>query len=480
MKNPRILILIAFAALMLQNCSNENEETLSQAKTKMTFTLYNADLANGRKQSSDIKNVTSVSISITTATGEEVMTHQNINVSAFGDGFVTEPIELETGHYILTDFFLLGDSSTVLYATPHKGSFLGSLPKQPLDRNFSIAWNKTNTMAMEVVEVDGYTPEDFGYKSFSVEALKFFPLSVKINKQGKSVFTSAEAFLLQGIDTIGSYNIGTSPKLIKFNGDPNAEYDLVVIKDAFGRYTKHFKFNDLLVELNHRPLVVNLVPAFTMRTFYRRHRPGPVEYAFNFDLNTKVPSTFTINWGDGTEENGSSVAYFPDYISVTFNHIYDSDVSGHFDYFISITGPVDSIIEYYNGGNEFNLTMDVSALTELQIFNAYIGGPAFMDFRRNEKLEKILLTSDSVYLPKKNQIKEVILFPEMGNSIDYVVNNVYVNAVSKGIQNGRFEIANTAEGYMSDHPILATPNASSKIKLTALRDIYHWSIIPSL
>jgi len=478
MKNPLILIVIAFTALMLQNCSNE--ETPSQAKTKMTFTLSSADLANGRKQSSAIKNVTRISISITTATGEEVMTHQNINISAFGDGFVTEPIELEAGHYILTDFFLLGDSSTVLYATPHKGSFLGSLSKQPLDRNFSVAWNKTNTMAMEVVEVDGYTPEDFGYKSFSVEALKFFPLSVKINKQGKSVFTSAEAFLLQGTDTIGSYNIGTSPKLIKFSGDPNAEYDLVVIKDAFGRYTKHFKFNDLLVELNHKPLVANLVPAFTMRTFYKSHTPGfPVEYTFSFDIVTKVPSTFTINWGDGTEENVSSKAYSEN-VGADFNHVYDSDVSGRFNYFISMTGSVDNIIEYFNDGNEFNITMDVSSLTELQVLNTYVKGPSILDLRRNEKLEKVLLTTDSVYLPKKSQLREVALFPEMLNSIDYVVNNVYANAVSKGIQNGRFEIANTAEGYWSDYPILATPSASAKVKLIVLRDIYHWSIIPSL
>ena len=331
-------------------------------------------------------------------------------------------------------------------------------------------------MALEVVEVEGYKPEDFGYKSFSVEALKFFAVSVKIEKQGKSVFTTADGVLLQGADTVGIYKLGTAPKLIKFVGDVNVDYEFVVIKDGFARYNKHFNFKDLLTELNHKPLVVTLVPALTLRLKYQYS--DFAEHHITFDLESQQPTNYIVNWGDGTVESLSTTIV--DSLGYTsFDHFYPKDSDG---YFISITGDLDKITSYNGAYNEYLLTQfNIDALSDLRVVDFSISGiPGDLDARQNSELEGLWLNCNGVLLPKQNKLNDIRIYSNAKKSLDYIIENVYRNAVVNGIYNGRIDFNNGPYEYDVDNPYgpIAIPSPINKIKLKALRDVYHWRVYP--
>ena len=467
------LFIVLLCISFLQSCMQEDEQVAESKPAKVTFTFGTSD-AHGRTSSDKIENVTGVLLSLTTPSGQEIVSRKKLTVNNFSGNLITEYIELPAGRYVITDFLLIDDLSNVLYATPQKGSFLAPLLKQPLGQQFSVNWGKENTLSMEVIATEGLSPEDFGYKSFSEKALSYFSLSVHNMKSGKSVFTNAKAFLLDGTDTVGAYTIEPKINLIKFSGELDGVYSLVIIKDGYARYTKVFKFSDLKTELNNKPLRVNLVPALTLRLLYQYNDSEYAEHRITFDLETNGHATFLVNWGDG-EENEVTMNDFG-----YFNHAFPSDSTS---YFVSITGDLDKIIGYTGDYNEFALSpINVDVLHELKYVNMYLSGtPALLDLRQNEKLEGLILGADTVLLPKKNHLHDIRLFDELSNSVDYFIDNIYKNAVANNIYNGRFDINDSAYDYSEDDPTIAidTPNQASRKKLKILRDTYHWKIYPT-
>ncbi len=61
--------------------------------------------------------------------------------------------------------------------------------------------------------------------------------------------------------------------------------------------------------------------------------------------------------------------------------------------------------------------------------------------------------------------------------VDAVINNVYANAVEKGIMNGHFNIAADWAGE-GEFDLIGPPSAEEYAKLEELRDSYGWTIYP--
>ena len=472
-KDPLMKKIIVFLAILLlfQQCS-QNDPIENQSKPKITFSLSSPTLSSGRIKSGGITGVSRVVISLTTSSGEEVMTRQRINVSAFGDGFITDPVELEAGHYKVADFFLVDDTGSVLYASPHKGSFLGKLLKHPLNQEFAVVRNKNTNLDVEVVSVEGMSPEDFGYKSFSIKALEFFALSVHIITNGKPAFTKAEAFVLKGSDTLSANNLSAGINLIKFNSDVNDTCELVVIKDGYGRYMQKFTLAALKASLNNKPLSITLQPAFTFRFINNGFSMEDFDGFASLLFDTEVRTLYTLDWGDGTIEEFSQLGESSTY------HYYPYGK----EYFVSITGEIGKLTGFSIDPSIWSVyNLNVNALSGLKSLNFYLAGPQDkLDLRYNTLLENLTPSGDTLILPKVNNLRSIYLNQFMGciqrGQLAQIVDNIHKNAVAHNTYNGRFFYSDTA--YDPDPESTWSGNQKFMNQLRELQDKYHWWVLP--
>ncbi len=105
-------------------------------------------------------------VSIEDMDGNSVISDSLIPVYAFGTGFTSENVELQTGDYNLTKFLVINPSGAVIYAAPIEGSPLAYLVNDPLPVNFLIRADQVTSVAPEVLLVGDQTPGQFGYASF--------------------------------------------------------------------------------------------------------------------------------------------------------------------------------------------------------------------------------------------------------------------------------------------------------------------------
>jgi hypothetical protein len=438
------IILVMF----LPGCNREEDPALE--KVQFTFSATSSSTSGGRV-AFGFPEGTTLLLSLEKSTGESVFTKRSIPVQQFGESSITEPLELSPGTYRITDFMIADKNGAIQYAVPKSGSPLAGIVVHSLPYSFTVSKNKVTTIDMQVIDTDQHIPEDFGYVSFSVDAVSPFSLSVFTYKNGKASLTDAEVYFIHGTDTISRHKAGAKINVLPFPGDPTQTYDLVVIKSGYARFTRSFIYNDLQAELGNKPLIVNLVPAFTLTKY--------MQFNSNFKLDFDGHGEIVVDWGDGSIGNFS---------------IDDEEISHRYiagKYFITVTGEIDKIIGfsvYYDNG----LTDDInfSQLENLQTVEMGLTQvPAIIDLSQNKKLTAVILVAiepvKHVILPDDNHIRYVdirsnILKPA---TKDAIINNIYKNAVSHNIFGG----------YFSLDPPLSAENTD---KLRQLSDIYQWEI----
>jgi hypothetical protein len=111
-------------------------------------------------------------ISVENLNGGVVYSDKLIPLYTFGNGFVSEKLEIKTGEFKLTKFMVINPSGAVIYAAPLEGSPLAYLITKPLPLKFNIFPDKVTTVLPEVLAVGDQTPDKFGYVSFGVQVVK--------------------------------------------------------------------------------------------------------------------------------------------------------------------------------------------------------------------------------------------------------------------------------------------------------------------
>src|SRR5688500_4757607 len=61
-----------------------------------------------------------------------VLNKKKITLYSFNGSFISEPLDLKSGTYKLTEFFVLDENNNIVYATPLEGSPLAYLVNDPL------------------------------------------------------------------------------------------------------------------------------------------------------------------------------------------------------------------------------------------------------------------------------------------------------------------------------------------------------------
>jgi hypothetical protein len=160
-----VFFLLVFAI------SCQQEENTSPTLGKATFSLSPKARGNGRV--GETTTPAFVLLSIKYSSGKVVEEDKKLPLFPFGQGYLSESIELPTGTYQLTKFAVLDAANKVIYATPLEGSDLAKYVADPLPIEFLITENGVENVVPQVLEVTpDDIPESFGYVSFGFEIIK--------------------------------------------------------------------------------------------------------------------------------------------------------------------------------------------------------------------------------------------------------------------------------------------------------------------
>jgi hypothetical protein len=166
-KRIQILVLLS---IVLIGFSCDDEETVAAKKSYVSFGVAEHFDQSGRM--SEANTPVSVILSITKNDGTVVFENKSMPLVAFGQGFVTENIEIVPGQYRLTKFMILNSSNQAIYATPVEGSEKAQYVSDPLPILFAITREATSKVIPQVLQVTSNdTPASFGYLSLGYEVV---------------------------------------------------------------------------------------------------------------------------------------------------------------------------------------------------------------------------------------------------------------------------------------------------------------------
>ena len=256
------LVAIIMMVTLLQRCiQNDDIENQNPERVQFTISKTSPGKSAGRMQSGTLPENALLVLSIENSNGETVFTNQPVRIESSSDGYSTEPVELPSGSFKVTDFMIVDQYATVLYATPKPGSPLASVVTRTLSRALQTEQHKVSTIAMEVIEVGNLKPENFGYASFKICDYVFFQVAVFKAENGKTQITNATGYITHDDDTLHVYPLAARVNPIFFQGDPKETYTLTVRKNAYESYRLDFKPRNLIKDLRGKPLKITLKPA---------------------------------------------------------------------------------------------------------------------------------------------------------------------------------------------------------------------------
>jgi len=165
--------LIPLAVIGIWSCENRNDDFTGKGKAEFSLSMPDdgAKSSSGSSLDSGIMSY-HIMVSIEDMDGNSVISDSLIPVYAFGTGFTSENVELQSGDYNLTKFLVINPTGTVIYASPVEGSPLAYLVNDPLPLSFSIRAGLVTTVGPEVLLVGDQTPGQFGYANFGMQVVK--------------------------------------------------------------------------------------------------------------------------------------------------------------------------------------------------------------------------------------------------------------------------------------------------------------------
>jgi hypothetical protein len=436
------------------------------------FTLNPSVVTDGQgRKATSLPDGASVYVSIRRISGDEIYTLQPVRLLKLGDEYISEPLALAGGNYELTDFLVADGAGNVVYAAPKEGSELASWVDDPLPQPFAVSDNHIAQVNVQVLPTDAHQPEQFGYVAFHVDVVPFpyFRLSVFRADGVEPVFSAAHVYLLSGSDTVYHRYLPAGTQPIRFSGNPEATYTLVVQEDALMTYSRTFVLHELLTELQGAPLQVTLAPALTFTALFR-------EYLFSYWLTTDVAvpdAYFTINWGDGTVEDYIVNTY------LAFEHVYARPGKYH----VSMSGDLAAVrwlALVFGTGNADDISLQ--ALPGLESISvAYTEGADTLDLSHNPNLQLLSIAYSNIqYLdirqnPKIKLLDATANFALPASVLNQLITDLHHNAVEQHTEQGEVYL----ETSYDSGEILGPPSPEAMEMLVYLNQALGWTVRPS-
>jgi hypothetical protein len=150
--------------------SCDREEALTEEKGRVSFVVDRKISSGGRE--AEENTPVAIILSVVDDSGNIVFEDEKLELLEFGQGFVTEALQLNIGAYKLTKFFVVNASNKIIYATPLEDSDKAGEVADALPLNFSVGQNASNEIRPQVLAVTSEdSPKSFGYASFGFDVV---------------------------------------------------------------------------------------------------------------------------------------------------------------------------------------------------------------------------------------------------------------------------------------------------------------------
>jgi hypothetical protein len=462
-KNVFLIVSLFAFVWFLQSCT---EQGVQLEKQKVQFTL-SAAASSVKGGGIELPDNARARISVTSSNGASIFSDHELTVLKNGDVYVTEPLELAAGSYVITDLMIVNDSVD-FYVTPKKGAELATSVTDVLPLNFSVSENNSTSVSMRVMDVRNQDIQKFGYASSKA---KSNTINLSVYENNRSL-TGATAELRQNKKLLSTFSLTGAVNTISIEGDPKKPYTLTVYT-ATSAKTQTFDLKKLKHEIGKNPLRVVLEPALVLTIDSYVDEANEYDEYFEFRMDGK--GTVNVNWGDG-EESPTALPFqiSHEYISGTYTAIITGNIGRVTDFsgfsyssiISKITGLTNlpSLKVYDPSWGAVPIKVDLSNCKKLETINVAKYGAPYepIDLRTDFKLPTHHFINTFIFdAPSFDITREYISAEEL----EAMVNNVYNNVIARHIYNGKFFI----------NPVVA-PTPAAQQKLDLLKNEYNWQV----
>jgi hypothetical protein len=341
MKKTTLFFALVYALLFA--CSDDDQLQL-QEKEKVQFDLAIAsdDPSNGRVS----RDIPSGSVAAVEIAGPAGTITEKLEILHFGESYLTAPLELPTGSHQLVSFMIVSEDNEVLYAAPKEGSTLAAWVNNALPQSFNVHKGKVRNLPVQVIAVDGKTPETFGYASFGIEVVKPITITAFIEQNGTLIMTDASGYIqAEGVaEPLQQIVLSAKMNHLNFTGEDDQSYFILIDKAGYKSGYKTFTYS----ELGETPSIsVVLEKISDLRIDAQAwEEEGPWDSGYN--LEVKGTGSITVDWGDGTIETWN---FNPGLSYHDFYHVYDADLRSAG---VTISGDLDKITSFVGTNGRYH------------------------------------------------------------------------------------------------------------------------------
>jgi hypothetical protein len=263
-----IPVIIALAVIIgLNSCNKKTDENPANGKLRFSVAMSEdlSTLKSAKTDSSIYDSIPYTSyqllLSVADMNGVYVFEDKMIPLYSFGNGFVSEQLEIRAGEFFLKKFMVINNYGKVIYASPLEGSPRAYLVNQPLPLYFSVNPNETTQVAPEVLPVDGYNPSDFGYATFMVQVVKpwpFYVMAMLDNPLLERPTLITDAVLYVYTPDGWSHDFKLEPMVNKLEVRSSEYYEMLVYKEGFPEVKLQLTGREILSTSEDNPYIIKI------------------------------------------------------------------------------------------------------------------------------------------------------------------------------------------------------------------------------
>lgn len=191
---------IMFASLMLM-CNKEGEAPALESEVAFAINVSNLKSISLVKGAADYSMVNAEKIILTIQYSDgspTKYTSSEVKIQQMNGIYYTQKIVLKTGNYKLTEFLILDDDDSTIFATPTVGSQEAPNISNPLPISFSVIKNIATPVNVEVLSTEKKTPEDFGLSRFPIVEIKTFSFLIGVADYENDMLLKAKLTVSNG------------------------------------------------------------------------------------------------------------------------------------------------------------------------------------------------------------------------------------------------------------------------------------------
>ena len=219
---------------------------------------FSFDLNSNLKGTAE--NPSFIIITIEDEDDETIINRLKLDLLEFNGEFISMPLSLTEGNYILEEFFIGCCENNILLAAPNQNSEMAKFVESPLPMEFKISKDEVTKMSPEVLEIQNNPPLAFGYSSFSFNIVDYISLIVGVMTYDDSIknykLSNATVKEYDDFDNVFlSKELSAKTEII--NLPKRSNYKLEVSKPGYQSQFLMFTYDSIL-SFEYEPLIVLL------------------------------------------------------------------------------------------------------------------------------------------------------------------------------------------------------------------------------